>query len=410
MKLLRHPSLRALLFLWAAWFLILYGFQALVTRRLDLKRPDYAVSWTAGETGPRSQKNKPYLLDPFMNRQVSWDSEYYVSIALAGYDDPQGRRLPDSAPVPIPLNYAFFPLYPYLMRAVAVPLGLLALTPIARVTLAGLIVSLLGALGAMVALWDLTRDELGDDGGLRTAFYLLIFPTGFFLAQVYTEGLFAGLAFGALALARRRQWMWAVLLAVLATAARAFGAALALPLLVAWLREVDWKRPLRDQLRWPLLAQGLLALAPLAAFAAWRFSTLGQNWKLVQLFFFRRGLLSWGDSVWNWRSAWEYAAGSHPAQIYYALEVFVLALALAAGLALLRRYPAEALFSVAVVVLSALSGVAQSQARYALVAPATYILLSRLGRWPAFDRAWSMLSLLLMGLAAMLFSFDMWVG
>ena len=43
-------------------------------------------------------------------------------------------------------------------------------------------------------------------------------------------------------------------------------------------------------------------------------------------------------------------------------------------------------------------------------APATYLFLGRLGRSQAFDRSWTVLSLLLMGMGAMLFSFDMWVG
>ena len=47
----------------------------------------------------------------------------------------------------------------------------------------------------MIALYDLTQESLGEDGAMRAAFYLLIFPTGFFLVQVYTEGLFVGLAF-----------------------------------------------------------------------------------------------------------------------------------------------------------------------------------------------------------------------
>jgi len=69
-----------------------------------------------------------------------------------------------------------------------------------------------------------------------------------------------------------------------------------------------------------------------------------------------------------------------------------------------------ALFSLGVIVLSVFSGSAQSMARYMLVAPATYLFLGWLGRRQAFDRSWTMLSLLLMGMGAMLFSFEMWVG
>ena len=93
-----------------------------------------------------------------------------------------------------------------------IPLKLFGLNPIATATLAGVIVSALGALGAMWALYDMTKDLLGEDGGLRAAFYLIIFPTGFFLVQVYTEGLFVGLAFGCLAMIKRKWWIPAALL------------------------------------------------------------------------------------------------------------------------------------------------------------------------------------------------------
>jgi Gpi18-like mannosyltransferase len=82
---------------------------------------------------------------------------------------------------------------------------------------------------------------LGEEGGFRAAFYLLIFPTGFFLAQVFSEGLFIGLAFACIALLRRKRWIWASLLAALAVLTRAVGLALILPFAWAWLEELGGK-------------------------------------------------------------------------------------------------------------------------------------------------------------------------
>jgi hypothetical protein len=73
--------------------LILLGFQAWVTARLDLNFPDRARDWTAGWTGPEYQQGRIYLLEPFMNNQVAWDSEYYLAIAVGGYDDPRSPQL-----------------------------------------------------------------------------------------------------------------------------------------------------------------------------------------------------------------------------------------------------------------------------------------------------------------------------
>ena len=99
---------------WLFWFIILYAFQLLVTTRMDVKRPDYAVPWTKTETLPSSNIGKIYLEEPFLNRQVAWDSEYYLGIAVGGYDDPAAGR--ETSPITghtIPRNYSFFPFYPF---------------------------------------------------------------------------------------------------------------------------------------------------------------------------------------------------------------------------------------------------------------------------------------------------------
>src|SRR3954462_8820371 len=85
---------RNLVLVWLAWALIMVGYQVYVQNRFQPKRPDYALVWSGTETAFNSQNNKPYLLEPFLNNHVAWDSEYYISIALNGYDDPAMRALP----------------------------------------------------------------------------------------------------------------------------------------------------------------------------------------------------------------------------------------------------------------------------------------------------------------------------
>ena len=413
-----HP-VHTILLTWLAWAVIVIGFQAFATARFQPERPDNVLFWTANETEANSQNGKPYLLDPFMNNQVSWDSEFYLSIATVGYDDPAMRAIPPDFSWEYPrncvagqdapcysLNYAFFPAYPYLMRLVAVPLHALRLTPIAASTLAGVIVSALGTLGAMLALYDLTKDELSEAGGLRAAFYLIIFPSGFFLAQVYTEGLFVGSAFGCLALLRRRQWIGAGLLAVLATWTRAVGIALIIPLAIAWLREFDWKHMDRA-----MMIKSLVVVAPLVAYLVWRFSAWGQAFTLVEHTFFGREPLALQRSFAVWSMAWKTFFGDNSqGKVYYAVEFAAIILGLVACLWTCRRYPGLALFGLAVIAISLTSGGAQGMHRYVLAAPSVFLVLSRLGKNDAFDKGWTLLSILLMGLYAMLFAFDMWAG
>ncbi|MBK7456580.1 MAG: hypothetical protein IPJ46_23515 [Anaerolineales bacterium] len=403
---------RHLILLWFAWFVLIYGFQWVATTRTELQRPDRSVFWSAGETTPTSNKDKIYLNEPFMNRQVAWDSEYYLGIAVGGYDDPEAGRVQNPATGQMVIkNYSFFPLYPYIMRALALPLNLFGLSPIGTAALAGLIVTLLGTLAGMLALWDLTLHQFDEETAQRTVFYMLIFPSAFFFAQIYTEGLFIGLAFSSLALTKRKQWAWASLLGMLAALTRAHGAALCLPLIFAWIMNVNWKSKISTQVNWKWLLQGLFALLPFIAYYIWRISPLGEGWAELQSFYFGRGLMSIQRSIDSWYNAFAYArATGQEALIYFSIEVLTTVAALIGSVWLIRRDPSVALFSMSVVLLSIFSGSAQSMARYMLIVPAMFIMLGYLGRNKIFDKAWTLASILLLGMSVLLFSFDMWVG
>ena len=403
---------RYLILLWLAWFVLIYGFQWVATTRTELQRPDRSVFWSAGETTFASNSDKIYLNEPFMNRQVAWDSEYYLGIAVGGYDDPEAGRVQNPATGQMVIkNYSFFPFYPYIMRALVLPLNLFGLSPIGTATLAGLIVTLLGTLAGMFALWDLTLHLFDEETAQRAIFYMLIFPSAFFFAQIYTEGLFVGLAFSSLALTKRKQWALASLLGMLAAVTRAHGAALCLPLIFAWSMNIDWKSDIRPQVNWKWLLQGLFALLPFAAYFIWRISPLGEGWAELQSFYFGRGLMSIQRSIDSWYNAFAYArATGQEALIYFSIEVLTTITALLGSIWLIRRDPIVSLFSLAVVLLSIFSGSAQSMARYMLIAPAMFIMLGHLGKNKVFDKAWTLASILLMGMSVLLFSFDLWVG
>ncbi len=92
-RIFQPGAYRNIVLMWALWFVGLVAFQGLVSARLGLIRPDHALFWTADETMAHSQRGKPTLLDPFMNAHVAWDSEFYLSIALNGYDDAAVRAI-----------------------------------------------------------------------------------------------------------------------------------------------------------------------------------------------------------------------------------------------------------------------------------------------------------------------------
>jgi hypothetical protein len=427
---------RVIVLTWLAWAIIVIAFQALATARLVPEYPDRAQEWTTEFTGKGYQEGHVYLLEPFMNNQVAWDSEYYLAIAVGGYDDPRSPHLTPTGVITSPegiqsahgragfgqsisTSYAFFPFYPLMIRVFAYPLRIFGLNPIATATLAGVIVSALGTLLGMLALYDLTHDSLGEEGALRAAFYLIIFPTGFFLIQIYTEGLFVGLTFACLAMLKRQQWIAAALLGVAATMTRAVGVILIIPMLANWFRtgewvdlDLEWRQIFHQGIPLRPLGRALLAFSPLIAFLIWKFSYLGLAFDYIESNYFRRGFLSLGYSFYAWAEAFRtMLAGTNPQHTaYYLTEFLGFAIGVIACIATIKTHPELGWFSLAVVLISWGSGPAQGIHRYVLGAPAVFITLARWGDNPVFDRAWTILSILLMGLLAMLFAFNMWVA
>ena len=429
-------STRTIILIWLAWALIVIGFQSLATARIVPQFPDRAQEWTEEFVDePNYEDGHIYLLEPFMNNQVAFDSEYYLAIAIGGYDNPYSpHRTPTGTvtgtpenPIPpesdfsksIALNYAFFPFYPLMIRIFSYPLLIFGLNTIATATLAGVIVSALGALAGMLALYDLTRDLLGEDGALRASFYLIIFPTGFFLTQVYTEGLFVGLAFGCLAMVKRNNWVAAAILGMCATLTRAVGITLIVPMLIVWIRTLEW---MDLDLEWrQIFHQGIplrpfykaiLAFSPLFVFLIWKFSRLGLAFDFIEANFFGRVLLDLGYAYATWSDAFRtMMAGTNPQHTaYYITEFLGLIIGVVTCYLCVKKSPELGWFSILVFLISWGSGPAQGIHRYILAAPAVFIILADWGKNPAFDRAWTILSIVLMGFLSMLYAFNMWVA
>jgi len=97
-------------------------------------------------------------------------------------------------------------------------------------------------------------------------------------------------------------------------------------------------------------------------------------------------------------------------RVYFLMEFASVILAALACLFTLRRYPAVSLFGLVALVIAFTSGSPQSLIRYVLVVPPVFIMLASLGKATWFDRSWTVLSLLLMGMQVSLFTWDMWVA
>jgi len=385
-RLLADPAMRRITALWTGWVIILLLFQAAAWLRLDVAGPDTSYGWT-GEHSTDTPRSGIGLA------HVRWDSYHYLRLARFGYHHAE--------------DAAYYPAYPVLMRGVA--LGIMRpLMPWAdtlrQYAVAGLAISIVATLPATWALYALTREVLGgDDDALRATVYGLIFPTAFFMLQVYTEALYLALATPALLMAVRRRWWLAGTLAALATITRATGFLLVGAIGVYWY--TDWRAGRRP--RWTsLVAVALPGVALLAHRLSLSLSDLDQG----------AAFASYGRALLN-------PAGlrdiSHQlgqmltdpmGAVQISLDVALPALALWACWRVRRLAPGLALYGAAAVILPAITGTLVSLNRYALAAAPAFLGLALAGRDPLFDRLWTLASALILALYLVAFAHGYWVG
>jgi hypothetical protein len=416
-------GLKTIVLIWLGWAVLMIAYQAVAPIRLPAQGPDNATNFSAAETGPDSLRGRPYLgREGLLGKHVAWDSQYYLSIALHGYRDPvmpavspeSTREAPKSGPQGAhpawpPLNAAYFPAYPVAMGALARPLMWAGLAPIPAATLAGVLLSLGGALGAALAIADLTAADREDER-VRAGAYLLIWPAAAFLAQVYTEGAFVGLSFGALAMLRRRRWLWAAVLAVFATWTRANGALLLIPFAWTWLEDGGLQRLTVRETRRDAAFTLVLGGAPAFAYLAWRV-LLGDGFEYVEGHYFGRGMLQIRQS---WRSFLDVLdlgeTGNPQAAAYYSAEAASVLAALVCSLVLWRRDKALALYGLAILTVALTSGAVLGLPRYVLAVPALFLVPARWGRSVVFDRLWSLACVLGLGVWTLAFAAGFWDG
>jgi hypothetical protein len=155
--------------------------------------------------------------NPLLDAATRWDAGAYIDIAQQGYG------------TAVPANNAYFPLYPLLMRLLAAPLG----GGGDAYVVAGIVISNLSLLVALVYLARLVAIDRDAAAGTRAALYLLVFPMSVFLSVVYPESLLIAVSIGAVYHARRGEWLPAAILGSLAALTRPFiGAAVALPIAI----------------------------------------------------------------------------------------------------------------------------------------------------------------------------------
>ncbi len=143
-----------------------------------------------------------------------FDSQHYIAIAEQGY-----RSL---------INAAFFPLFPMLIRLIAIGIH--------NTIISGLLLSSLAGLVVMTVLYQLALEEFGEQVAQRAVLCLLAFPTAFFLWAIYPESLFLCLSVLCFYAMKHQRWWLVGLFGLLATLDRPNGILLFLPCCIEYLR------------------------------------------------------------------------------------------------------------------------------------------------------------------------------
>lgn len=170
-----------------------------------------------------------------------WDTRHYLTIAEKGYGSSANNLL------------AFFPLYPYLIKALALVFQNYMLT--------GLVISNLAYAVAAYFLYELVKLDYEKEDAFRAVVYLSVFPTAYFLHAVYTESLFLALSIGSFYFARKKRWLLAGILGMLSAATRITGILLLPVLIVEYVSQKNYKiRDMRPDILWiGIIGLGLLA-------------------------------------------------------------------------------------------------------------------------------------------------------
>lgn len=160
----------------------------------------------------------------FFKSLANWDGGHFLGIAEYGYSEK--------------FQYAFFPLYPLVIRVLSQFTN--------NYLLAGILISVVASFLGLQLLYRIVKEDFdkqslpigkqslptGKKKAEQAVLTLLFFPTSFFLLTSYSEGLFFFLVVAGFYFLQKQRLYLAVIFAALASATRLAGLALAFSLIV----------------------------------------------------------------------------------------------------------------------------------------------------------------------------------
>jgi mannosyltransferase PIG-V len=317
---------------------------------------------------------------PLLAGLTRWDGSAYLDIARSGYDQ-------------LDRSYgAYAPLYPFLLGVGGRVLGGSSDAYI----VAGVAISNVALLAALVALVALASPRVGADGARRAAIYVLAFPTTVILSATYAEATFLAFAVASALESERGRDARSGVYAGLAALARPFGAIAVLPLL--------WRLARERRTSWRAWAP--VALAPLA-FIGWTAYLVRRQGDPLEVI---RVYSAWGSAPRTPLQAvldlFDPAVYGFP-WIVLGLSAMFLALAVISWRLV---GPAYGTFALTLLLVVASSGSLTSSTRYELAMYPAFIALGGVLRRPLAHIVWTSASAILAITFTAMFALWMWIG
>ena len=205
-----------------------------------------------------------FISQHFLEPWFRWDTIHYLEIAEEGYSAAS-------------YNTVWPPLYPFLIKITS----FLFKPPL----LAAIIVSNIFFIIAIALFYLIVHKIFNEETAKNSVFYLLLFPTSFFLIAPYTESLFLAFTLGVFYASHQKKWLLAGVLSGLAALTRVQGIFLIVPILIdGYLfhqptgKKTDYLKFLPASLIAPF-AYGLFCLyIRFGIRAEWPWVTLSTNW------------------------------------------------------------------------------------------------------------------------------------
>jgi len=312
------------------------------------------------------------------------DGAWYIQIAKSGYEQRPFDLVREH-------NWAFFPLYPLTIRAVAGFTG--------NYRLVGIVLSNLFFFAALLLLHK-TVIAFGNDRSLanRAIFYIAAFPTSYFFSLPWTSSLFLLLTVSSFLAAKKHVWWLAGICAGLASATRYEGIFLLPALLIFYWQSNRSFKPRADLLGLLFAPLGLLTfMSYLYAITgnAFAFVDAQAAWK-VRWGFFLQPLATFLISPFELSAGWNFRALNFAAAV----------LALICGIVWLKRREWAWSFYIFISVITPLSTVTlEGHTRYVTVLFPVFVMLAVWGRSPIVDQTIRTIFLVLLTLMTAFFGF-----